>query len=224
MLNHKFYISDAKQDESDCYIRISNIFIEKMVPDLHKCKFTWNGYDKPKYGLSPDITVIKPEALIQIKDCLSKQSEYEEEYPKFMRLVDKALAGRKEVIHESGRPGRLVHDFVICSDFPENIDYKTLKNQFIQIQDQFFMENLDVFEPVKLYWENTENKNEGFNYYGTTLINPQMAQELINAMTEFLKDNATEKAKYFIGEEYDQLVEILSKAILENKVIIHFGI
>jgi len=223
MLNHKFYLSGASKEDKDSYIRISDKFIEKIKPDLLRYKFTWSGYEYPRNGLSPDITVIKLEELNQIKCCLLKWSA-DKEYNKFMLLINRAIAKGKEIIHESGSPGSLVHDFIICSEFPEEIDYKDYKANFIKIQDQFIMENYDVFKTVELYWENTENKIGGFNYYGTTLITPQMAQELIDAMAKFLKDNDSEEAEYFVGEEYDILVEILNKAIADNKVIIHFGI
>lgn len=223
MLNHKFYISDENKEDNNKYIRISNEFIEKMKADLLKFKFTWND-DILQYGLSSDFTIIKPDQLIQMKNCLLKQPEYGEEYYKFLRLINKALLEKVEIIHESGSPGHLVHDFVICSEFPRKIDYNNYKNQFIKIQDQFIMENFDVFDSVKLFWEDTNHLEEGFNYYGTTLINSEMALKLIHAMNNFLKNNDSEKAEYFIGEEYNKLTEILDMAISDFKVIIHFGI
>lgn len=51
-----------------------------------------------------------------------------------------------------------------------------------------------------------------------------MAQELLNVMAEYLKDNMSEEAMYFRGREYDVLVEILEEAVAKNKVVIHFGI
>ncbi len=51
-----------------------------------------------------------------------------------------------------------------------------------------------------------------------------MAQQLKDAMSDFLEHNTSEKAAYFAGEEYDTLTALLDKAIKENKGIIHFGI
>lgn len=224
MLNHKFYIMDADKNDREVYIRISDTLIDKMKSDLLKYKFTWSGYDVPKYGLSSDITTIKTDEINGLRDCLMKQSEQEKEYKKFMALINKALLGKKEIIHENGSVGSLVHDFVICDEIPTIISYSQYKNHFIKIQDQFIMENYDVFKSVEMYWENTKVKKRGFNYYGTTIISPQMAQEVLDVMKEFLDGNISEKAEYFKGKEYDTLCAILNEAILRNQFVIHFGI
>lgn len=224
MLNHKFYISDADKKDSAVYIRISDTLIEKMKSDLFKYKFTWSGYEVPQYGLSSDITIIRTDEVNYLRECLIKQSEQEKEYQKFMALINKALLEKKEIIHESGSVGSLVHDFVICDEIPTIISYSKYKNHFIKIQDQFIMENYDVFKTVKMYWENTEDKKGGFNYYGITILSPQMARELLDVMEKFLNDNISEETEYFKGKEYDALCEILNEAILYNKFVIHFGI
>ena len=118
----------------------------------------------------------------------------------------------------------MVHDFVICSEFPETIAYTDYRDKFVKIQDQFILDNYDVFEKVELYWGNTQTVERGFNYYGVTLLSTQMAQQLKDAMSDFLEHNTSEKAAYFAGEEYDTLTALLYKAIKENKGIIHFGI
>lgn len=224
MLNHKFYILDADKNDREFYIRISDTLIEKMKSDLLKYKFTWSGYEVPKYGLSSDITTIKADEVNGLRDCLMKQSEQEKEYKKFMALINKALLGKKEIIHENGSVGSLVHDFVICDEIPTIISYSQYKNHFIKIQDQFIMENYDVFKSVEMYWENVKVKKRGFNYYGITIISPQMAHELLDVMEEFLDGNISEKAEYFKGKEYDTLCAILNEAILHNQFVIHFGI
>lgn len=92
------------------------------------------------------------------------------------------------------------------------------------MQDQFIMENYDIFKTVEMYWENTKEKKRGFNYYGITIISPEMAHELLDAMEMFLDGNISEKAEYFRGKEYDTLCTILNEAILHKKFVMHFGI
>ncbi len=222
MLNHKFYFSDT--GKKDNYIRISDVLMQKMKLDLLKYKFIWNGEDDLQYGLSPDITIISTDAIKNLKNCLLKQSKHEKEYDKFMTFINMAMTDNKEIIHENGSPNCMVHDFVICNKFPEKIIYNNYKKDLIKIQDQFILDNYNVFKTVDLYWEDIEHKNRGFNYYGTTLITSQMAKELRERMIEYLKDNNSEQAEYFVGNEYDILCKILDRAISEDKVIIHFGI
>lgn len=95
---------------------------------------------------------------------------------------------------------------------------------FIKLPDQFIMENYNVFKRVKMYWESTEWKRDGFNYYGTTLITSNMAQDLLETMKDYLQNNTSEQAEYFAGREYELLSNILRKAVEEEKVILHFGI
>lgn len=224
MLNHKFYFEGAEKEEEGCYIRISNPFMETIQRDLNHCRFIWNGCEELQYGLGPDITIIRPDELNQIKECLLNQEVCTDESEKLMKFVDRAMSEKKQVIHENGSPGSMVHDFVICSEFPETIAYTDYRDKFVKIQDQFILDNYDVFEKVELYWGNTQTVERGFNYYGVTLLSTQMAQQLKDAMSDFLEHNTSEKAAYFAGEEYDTLTALLDKAIKENKGIIHFGI
>lgn len=224
MLNHKFYFADADKEEKDCYIRISCMFMKKIWKSLAQYKFIWNGYDDPQYGFSDDITIITPEKLQQVKECIIKEKIFDKESCKLMKLIEKGISDNKEVIHENGNPGNMVHDFVICSEFPERVDYNDYRGKFIEIQDQFILDYYDVFKTVDLYWDNLKNKKEGLNYYGMTIITSHMARELLNAMENFLKNNTSEKAEYFAGEDYDKLAAVLNKAMTEDGVIIHFGI
>lgn len=222
MLNHKFYLDGADENDMARYIRISDTFIEKMKPDLSQYKFLWNGYECPQYGLSHDFTIIKLEELKQLKACVLNYSEQSKEKNKLNTLIDKAIEEKKELIHKS--PDCMPHDFVICTEFPDEINYNNYKNEFIKIPDQFIMENYNVFNKVSLYWGSTKEKGNGFNYYGVTLISSKMAQELIDTMENYLKNNTSEQALYFVGREYSILLDILIKAVEEEKVILHFGI
>lgn len=228
MLNHKFYFCGAGKENKNDYIRISNELMKKMRVDLRKYKFTWCEYDEPRYGLSNQVNMLSSEELMQIRECLLKQSEDEWEYDKFMGFLERAIFEAKEVRYEYVTTWGLMHKFYICDVFPTEsiMDYNYYKYNYdyISIHDQFIMENYNVFKNVKLYWNNTETVGNGFAYYGETLISTQMAQELLDVMAEYLKDNMSEEAMYFRGREYDVLVEILEEALAKNKVVIHFGI
>ena len=151
-----------------------------------------------------------------------KQSPQNNECKKLMALIHRALEEKTGLIHKA--PDYMPHEFVICSEFPEQILYNNYKDMFIKLPDQFIMENYNVFKRVKMYWESTEWKGDGFNYYGTTLITSNMAQDLLETMEDYLQNNTSEQAEYFAGREYELLADILRKAVEEEKVILHFGI
>ena len=228
MVNHKFYFEGANKDDKENYIRISHELIKKMKSDLRKYKFIWREYDEPRYGLSDQVDVLKPKELRQVKACLLKQLKDEWEYDKFMSFIDRALAEGKDVMHDYSNWAGRRHNFVICDQFPteEIMDYNyyLYNYDFIWISDQFISEYYDVFKKVDLYWNNTETKASGFCYYGETLISTQMAQELLDVMAAYLKDNMSEAAVYFRGRDYDVLVGVLEEAVAKNKVVIHFGV
>ena len=222
MLNHTFEFMDNK----DKSIRISDKFMQKMKLDLLKYKFTWNGYDEPRYGLNNGgWTFINPDQIAQLKSCLLKQSENEKEYTKLMDFIELALKENKEIHHIDGA-GSMVHPFIICEKMPADLKNipASLIIKKIHIHDQFILDYYEVFSEAPLYWDFLSADKNGFNYYGNTIISPEAAQKLIDAMDKYLKDNHSEEAEYFLGEDHDLLREMLTKAILENMYIIHFGL
>jgi len=224
MLYHKFALFDVDLKKEFGLIRISDSFVQKMIPDLLKYKFTWDGYSHPKYGLSRDFTIIQPSEVAQLKKCLMLQSKSEHEYAKLIDLINKALAKQLGIIHQNGAPGHLTHGFVLCDRLPQTIDFQQYNDSCVKIQDQFISENYKVFKKVVLYWNDLNKTGLGFNYYGTTIITPQMAQNLLNTMTRFLENDTSEMAEYFVGEEYDILRDLLTKSIRNNQFLIHFGV
>jgi len=233
MLNHKFSIIESIDQntlivkfDKNTTIRISNKFMEKMKNDLIKYTFVWDGYKNRKNGLNYGVTILDNQDIKNIKKCLLKQfsDEKEKEYNKLLIFIDHAISANKDVIYESGSPSSLKHKFILCTKIPSLIKSSEYKERLIKIHDQFIRENLCVFTKVRLFWNSLNNYDEGFNYYGITIITPKMAQDLLNVMEEFLKNNDSEEAEYFVGEEYDMLREILNDAINENEYVIHFGI
>ena len=71
-----------------------------------------------------------------------------------MALIHRALEEEADLIHRA--PDCMPHEFVICSEFPEEIHYNNYKDSFIKLPYQFIMENYNVFKQVKMYWESTE--------------------------------------------------------------------
>lgn len=224
MLYHEFSLFDSAADKEYNMIRISDSFVQKMIPELSKYKFTWSGYCQPKYGLSRDFTIIQPKEVIQLKTCLLHQSHSQREYAKFLKLIDNALENHLGIIHQNGAPGHLTHKFILCDKVPEQLSILLYRDSCVEIQDQFIRENYDVFKNVFLYWSYPNQTGPGFNYYGTTIITPPMAQSLLDIMARFLDNNLSEMAEYFVGEEYDALCTLLKKAIERNQFLIHFGI
>lgn len=222
MLHHKFYLSCEPEKSS---IRISDTLIRKMQKDLLQFKFTWNGYSEPKYGLGRDGTIIQPTEVKNLQVCLMRQSHQEQEYAKFMRLIDRAMEGKQGIIHIDGSQEKLTHKFVLIDHIPPVINPKLAQEmECVEIQDQFFRENFNVFQSVKTYWDTPDQMGVGFNYYGITIITSEMAQNLLTAMALFIKNNSSEQAQYFVGEEYDELDKILSDAVAKQQILIHFGI
>lgn len=224
MLYHEFSLFDSTTDKEYNMIRISDSFVQKMMPELSKYKFTWSGYCQPQYGLSRDFTIIQTQEVIQLKTCLLHQSHNQREHAKLLKLIDNALENQLGIIHQNGAPGHLVHKFVLCDKVPEQLSILLYRDSCVEIPDQFIRENYDVFKNVFLYWSYPNQTGPGFNYYGTTIITPSMAQLLLDTMARFLYNNSSEMSEYFVGEEYDTLCTLLKKAIERNRFLVHFGI
>lgn len=224
MLYHKFSFFERNINEEYNTIRISDSFVQKMIPDLLKYRFTWNGYSHPKYGLSQDFTIIKPGKVGQLKACLLLQPQGEREYGKLLKFIDEALANHLGIIHQNGAPSRLVHEFMLCDKLPQELNIRLYRDSCVKIQDQFILENYDVFKKVSPYWDSLNHTGPGFNYYGTTIITPPIAQLLLDAMSQFLESDSSEAAEYFPGEEYDILCDLLRKSVADRQFLIHFGI
>mgnify|MGYP001049069948 CR=1 FL=1 len=230
MLNHKFYKYnenfqiDSVQEED--FIRISNRLIEDLKSCLSKHKFTEYNSEKKIYGLSGIDALLNREDILYLHNCLVLKGSDSPEYVKFQSFLENCLSNGKQVLHIDGSPltGSLIHDFVLCEEIPENLNPRKYKSISIKIQDQFIEENYDVFKNVKMYWNNLNNVDQGFNYYGITIITPKIAEKLLQTVEAFLAGNESEQAKYFVGDEWDTLKQILETAIAEDKFVIHFGI
>lgn len=230
MLNHKFYKYDENfqiqfTQEYD-FIRISNNLIESLKNCLNKHLFTEYNSEQKIYGLSKYDTLLGKEDILYIRSCLVSSGSTSLETIKFMTFLDDCLVNENQVLHIDGSPstGGLIHDFVLCKEVPKDIDPRKYKGISFKIQDQFIEENYDVFKNVKMYWNNLDNVDQGFNYYGITIITPEIAEELLQTVKIFLEENKSEQTEYFVGDDWDTMKKIFEMAIAENKFIIHFGV
>lgn len=230
MLNHKFYKYDENFQiqfvQEDGYIQISNHLIEDLQNCLSRHQFTEYNSEKKIYGLIGNDTLLDKEDILYLQNCLVLRGSDSPEYVKFKLFLEDCLFNGKQVLHIDGSPltGSLIHDFILCKEVPKDIDPRKYKSSSIKIQDQFILDNYNVFKDVEMYWNNLDTKDQGFNYYGITIITPEIAEKLLQTVEAFLAGNESEQAKYFIGDEWDTLKQLLETSIAKDQFIIHFGI
>lgn len=230
MLNHKFYKYDERFNiqyvSEEDFIRISNQLIVNLKTSLSMHLFTDYYSEQKIWGLSESSTLLDRNDILYLQKCLVLKSNNSTEQRKFMSFLDNCLSNEEQVLHVDGSPstGGLIHDFVLCKELPKDIDPRNYKSVGVNVQDQFIEENYDVFKNVKMYWNSLDKVDYGFNYYGVTIITPEVAENILQTVKIFLKDNKSEQAEYFVGDDWDTLKQILETAISEDKFIIHFGI
>ena len=230
MLNHKFYKYDENFQiqfvQEDDFIRISHSLIQELSNCLSKHIFTEYNSEEKIYGLNGSDTLLGKEDILYLQKCLVSNSSNAPEYMKFMSFLEECLSSGNQVLHVDGSPstGGLIHDFILCKELPEDLNPRKYKSISIKIQDQFIEENYDVFKNVKMYWNNMYTIDQGFSYYGITIITPDIARNLLETVGTYLDGNKAEQAEYFIGNEWNTLKQILETSISEGKLVIHFGI
>lgn len=230
MLNHKFYKYDENFQiqfvQEEDFIRISNHLIEELKSCLSKHLFTEYYLERKTYGLTADVTLLDKDDILFIQSCLVVNGSKSPEYVKFREFLEDCLSNEKQVFYEDGSPstGGLIHDFVLCKELPKDLDPRKYKSFSIKIQDQFILDNYDVFKDVEMFWNSMDSVEQGFNYHGITIITPEIAGKILQAGQTFLKGNESEQAEYFIGDEWDTLKQIMETSISDDKLIIHFGI
>lgn len=230
MLNHKFYKYDENFQiefvQEDDFIRISNRLIEDLKSCLSKHVFTEYNLGDKVYGLSRYNTLLDKEDILYLQNCLILKGSNSSEYEKFNSFLEDCLSSGKRVLHEDGSPliEGLIHDFVLCKEVPKKIDPRNYKSMRIKIQDQFILDNYNVFKDVEMYCNNLDNLEKGFNYHGITIITPEVAKKILEAGQTFLKENKSEQAEYFVGDDWEILKQVMETAIAEDQFVIHFGI
>ena len=106
------------------------------------------------------------------------------------------------------------HEFGIMPTPPENgkryDNYEPKQYNCISVNDDYLENIVSEFNNIDLYWHSLDVSEKGLAYCGITLIPPSSMQNFISVI-----DNIP---------ELHQLKELLSKALDENKWVIHFGI
>lgn len=139
----------------------------------------------------------------------------------------------------------LVHEFTIFEN-EENIDYNNeTKKHMIKIEDYLILYLSDSLNWVPSHWETMSNKKEGLNYYGTTIFDElgikkmlniikswkslfENAPEIIELSTEVLVESGAylkEKVETRkIMKQLDALISLSENALIDNVLLVHFGI
>jgi len=218
--------SDLGHENGNDFIRISDELVQNLNQDLKKYKFiSRNSREGEEVeGLCEATTLIDEKGILYLKGALLSQTCIEKEVKKFLAFIDRCLQHGNVIIHRDAAY-KMCHKFVILDNIPSEIESSNdFQGELLKIYDQFIMEHYDVFKKVEMYWNDTHKKGGGFNYYGVTILTPEMTKNLIDEIERFLENNESEEAEYFLGEEYNQLMVIFNKSISENKYVIHFGI
>lgn len=106
------------------------------------------------------------------------------------------------------------HEFGIMQNAPKPKkrynEYEPQKYNCISVDDDY-VEKIDAnLNNIVFYWHTLDVPAKGIAYTGVTLIPPTSIQ----AFTTVIKDIA----------ELNELKNLLEKALLENKWVIHFGL
>ncbi len=106
------------------------------------------------------------------------------------------------------------HNFGIMQTTPEHgkryDEYETEKYNGISVNDDYIESVVNDLNNIDFYWHTLDVSGKGLAYCGVTLIPPSSMQKFISVIENNSKLN--------------ELKELLSKALNENKWVIHFGI
>jgi hypothetical protein len=118
-------------------------------------------------------------------------------------------------MENSRRMLMLIHEFVIVSEVPNDIDYNNYsKEEMVLVSDNFIQQYYEITRKIEFYDNNLNCKEYGLNYHGITILDIEMAKKLKDALLAFCKP----------CEDLTKVIDILARAISVQKYIIHFGI
>ena len=114
------------------------------------------------------------------------------------------------------------HEFGIVDDIMYGVDYvyyEPEKYNCISVNDDLIGEIINVyieeFKTLKTYAHSTTEPIYGLDYCGITLIPPESLERFRNII---VSANSLYKS-----QEFDDLIDKIFNAMLENKYLIHFG-
>lgn len=94
--------------------------------------------------------------------------------------------------------------------------YEPKKYQCISVDDEYILPILEQLDHLDTFAHTLKFPFKGLAYYGITLIPPTSLKELKN----ILDDNKNDDNDL----PFEKLIQLIDKAILEEKYIIHFGV
>lgn len=230
MLNHKFMaLPDEKfyrMPSEEQFIRISYLLITRLKPFITQRQFREYNSDELVYGLSEISTILTEADILFLKESLLTHFSVCPETIKFVALADRCLSEGVPMLHLDGSPttGGLQHDFILLEELPDELDYLDFKGKFLKIQDQFIIDYAFLFEQQEFHQDSRGNRSTGLNYHGVTILHPDDSQQLLTSFQMFLFQNTSERAQYFLGDDYFMLNQLLITSVIEKKWLIHFGI
>ena len=106
------------------------------------------------------------------------------------------------------------HEFGIMQISPQNgqcfDEHEPEKYNFISVNDDYIENILEKLTDIDFYWHTPDVSGKGLAFCGVTLVPPSSMQRFISVIENI--------------SELQQLKELLTQALNENKWIIHFGL
>ena len=106
------------------------------------------------------------------------------------------------------------HEFGIMQISPQNgqcFDEDEPENyNCISVNDGYIENILEKLTDIDFYWHTTDVSGKGLAYCGVTLVPPSSMQRFISVIDD--------------NPDLNQLKDLLTQALNENKWIIHFGL
>ena len=107
------------------------------------------------------------------------------------------------------------HEFMLCRDVPEYVGIENYdRRKMVVIDDDFILGNRIHMIDIEMHHNDLGNLKLGLNYYGVTILDCKMAEELKNNLPGYCEDSP----------DLQKLIAVLEEAITQEKYIIHFGI
>ena len=106
------------------------------------------------------------------------------------------------------------HEFGIMQNAPEKEkrydEYEPQKYNCISVDDAYLENILSKFDDIDFFWHTTDVKGKGLAYCGVTLVPPESTQAFADVIASI--------------PELADLKTLCTKALEQNKWIIHFGL
>jgi hypothetical protein len=109
----------------------------------------------------------------------------------------------------------LTHEFILCEEIPEKINFGDFsKNDMVIIDDDFILKNPIPFQKVEMHSQYLGNVMLGLSYHGISILDNDMANNLKNELLVNCKDCI----------DLQRIINVLEQGIEQKKYIIHFGV